>query len=162
MDDKLETRIKKIIDSSFETPSILKKVLADELALLKRDQQNTDILGLIYIEPTFIFTPEKNERYSGAFMLLATTAGLINVEEGLTETEVNFGGCRTRFFPYYKIVSVELDSCLLRGVFKIVLGGTEDSNLVIEFDAARNLSEFQEIIRIIREKMTDIDRHMTK
>ena len=164
MDAALETRIQQIIDSGFETPSILKKVLADELALIKQDQQNRDILGLIFMEAQYLFNNvEGSKKFSGAHMIIATTTGLIIVEEGLGELNLEFGGYRARYVPYSKISCVEIDSCLLLGVFKLALGGTlKDPDFVIEFDTAQNFHEFDQIIKIIRSKMTAIERSILK
>lgn len=162
MDLALEAKINKIIESGFETPSILKTILANEMSLLNQDHHNRDILGLVYIETTYLNIISKSEKFTGAMMLLATSIGLIIVEEGLTNLNLEFGGYRARYIPYSKISCVEIDSCLLRGIFKISLGASNDPDIVFEFETTKNFRDFEAIIKIIRSKMTELEHHLTK
>lgn len=162
MDSALEAKINKIIESGFETPSILKTVLANEMSLLKQDQQDKDILGLVYIEATYLNNVNNNEKFTGAMMMLATSFGLTIVEEGLTNLDLEFGGYRARYIPYSKISCVEIDGCLLLGIFKISLGASNDPDMVFEFETTKNFRDFDAIIRIVRSKMTELERHLTK
>lgn len=161
MNANLESRINEIINSGFETPSILKRVLVREIALLKDDQLNRDILGMVYIEPTYISPVGRREKFSGAVMVLATSIGLIIVQEGSTNLELEFGGYSAQYIPFSKISCVELDSCLLLGEFKLSLGALNNPDMFIEFDTSRHFKDFDEIISIIRGKMTELERHLT-
>ena len=163
MEASLEARIKKIIESGFETPRILKRVLAEEMALLETDQLKREILGLVYVEPTYILAEKQKEKFSGAFMILATSIGIIIIEEGLSNKDLEHGGYRARYIPYSKIKCVELDSCLLLGIFKLIVGGSvNDPDILIEFDTAAYLKEFDNMVRIIRSKMTALERGFAK
>lgn len=163
MDAALEARINKIIDSGFETPSALKRVLKEEMALIKQDQQNRDILGLVFVETTYINTDNIETKFTGAYMILATTTGLIIVQEGLNSQDLKDGGYRVRYVPYYKISCVELDSCLLLGIFELTLSGTlNDPDIAFEFDTADRLQDFEDLAKIIRRKMTSIQKSLEK
>jgi len=80
------------------------------------------------------------------------------VEEGQTALELDYGGYRIRHIMYSKIKCLEFDTCLLLGVFKLVLGTGHDPDLVIEFNTARNYFEFEALADLVRRKMVDIER----
>jgi hypothetical protein len=59
---------------------------------------------------------------------------------------------------YSKIQCLEFDTCLLLGVFKLVLGTSNEPDLLIEFNTARNYYEFEALVDIVRRKMVENER----
>lgn len=162
MDAILEQKIQSIIQSGFDTPSILKTVLKNELDLLAADQLGRDILGLVYMPSAFITNGLHDEQYAGAHLLLATTTGLISVEEGADSENRYLGGYRMKLFPYSKITCVEIDGSMLKGTFKVQLGNGPGTDLDIAFDTGEFFNDFMTIIAIIRRRMTAIERRLSQ
>ena len=99
MKQELEQKIQKILASNFETPSIFKTVLKKELALTEKEE----ILDLVNIQREYADAVKKTQIYAPAVLLIATTYGLIAVEEGQTALELDYGGYRIRHIMYSKI-----------------------------------------------------------
>jgi len=154
MKQELEQKIQKILSSDFETPSIFKTILKKEQSFAEKE----DILEVVNIQREYADAAKKTQIYAPAVLLIATTSGLIVVEEGQTALELDYGGYRIRHIMYSKIKCLEFDTCLLLGVFKLVLGTGHDPDLVIEFNTARNYFEFEALADLVRRKMVDIER----
>ncbi|NCC77314.1 MAG: hypothetical protein EOM08_12870 [Clostridia bacterium] len=154
MKQELEQKIQKILASNFETPSIFKTVLKKELAITEKEE----IIDIVNIQREYADAVKKTQIYSPAVLLIATTYGLIVVEEGQTALELDYGGYRIRHIMYSKIQCLEFDTCLLLGVFKLVLGTGNEPDLLIEFNTARNYYEFEALVDNVRRKMVENER----
>lgn len=159
MSEQIETKIKEILESDFETPSIIKTILKKESEIAGQE----GILGLVSIEREYLSTAQHPRiRYSPASLILATRYGLIIVEEGLSAADIEYGGYRIRYIRYSKISCLELDTCLLLGLFKISVASGNTPDMVIEFDTAKYFYDFEALINVIRFKMRECEINMTK
>lgn len=157
MDPAIEAKIKAILESDFETPSIIKTILKKEYEVAGHE----GILGLVSIEREYLSTAQHPRiRYSPASMLLATEYGLIVVEEGLNAADVEYGGYRIRYIRYSKISCLELDTCLLLGIFKVSVASGDTPDMLIEFDTAKYFYDFEALINVIRFKMRECEIKM--
>ena len=88
IDTELDRRINEILESGFNTPSIFKKILGKETAFAKDEK----ILGFVNVEKEYVNQVEKKEVYSNSKLVVATNFGIIIVEEGIDNDNLDFGG----------------------------------------------------------------------
>ncbi|TDO94763.1 hypothetical protein DFR79_102140 [Halanaerobium saccharolyticum] len=150
--ENLKERVdKKIIDifsAGYEAHYMLKKVLKDDTLFVA----NKDIIDVIFIEREEVSGGSANP-YEPAKVIIATTYGIIFLEEGFREINDNLLGYRLKKTYYNKIDSVELDICLLNGSFRVYSGGNVSSE--VEFSTAKYFKEFEEFMSIIHENIME-------
>jgi hypothetical protein len=157
MNEELKAKIDKIISSDFEAPSIFKTILKKELAFVEKEE----ILDIVSMKREYVDAVRKQQVYSPAVLIIATTYGLIIVEEGQTPLELEYGGYRIRHILYSKIRCLEFDTCLLLGVFKLIMGSGPEPDLVVEFNTAKYYYDFEALVDLIRRKMIGQERPST-
>lgn len=151
--ENLKERVdKKLIDifsAGYEAHYMLKKVLKDDTLFV----ENKDIIDVIFIEreETSGGSDVSAKPYEPAKVIIATTYGILFLEEGFNEINDNLLGYRLKKTYYNKIDSVELDICLLTGSFRVYSGGVVSSE--IKFSTAKYFEEFEEFISIIHENI---------
>ena len=157
MKEELENKIRKIIESTEDTPDIFRPVLKKEMALSKQEE----ILGVVNIKREYVDKAKKDVVYARAILLIATNFGLISVEEAQEQLKLEYGGYRIRHVMYSKISSLDFDSCLLTGLLKIEIGSNLPS-LVIEFNTSRYYLEIEEMADLIRGQMIEYEYRLTR
>lgn len=158
IDTELERKINEILESGFSTPSIFKKVLSKEMAFAKDEK----ILGFVNVEKEYANQVEKKDVYSNSKLVVATNYGVIIVEEGIDNDNLDFGGYRIRYIMYSKINCLELDTSLLLGIFKISFGSCKENDILIEFDKTRDFKNFEILNNFLRNKMIECECHLLK
>ena len=156
MNNEIALKISRIIDSSDEIPVIFKAVLKKEQALLDTE----DILDVINIKREYTDIVKKNDIFSKAILLVATSFGLVAVEEGQDDSKLEYGGYRIRYVMYSKIKCLDFNTCLLIGHVKVMTGSTSEPDLLIEFNTSKYYSEIKHFVDIIRSKMIDCERKL--
>lgn len=149
--DNLKERVdKKIIDifsAGYEAHYMLKRVLKDDTLFV----ENKDIIDVIFIEREEISDEASARPYVPAKLVIATTYGILFLEEGFNEINDNLLGYRMKKIYYDKIDSVELDICLLNGDFRVYCGGKVSFEL--EFLTSKYFKEFEEFMKITHENI---------
>ena len=153
IDTELDRRINEILESGFNTPSIFKKILGKETAFAKDEK----ILGFVNVEKEYVNQVEKKEVYSNSKLVVATNFGIIIVEEGIDNDNLDFGGYRIRYIMYSKINCLEIDTSLLLGIFKIAFGSCKEDDIIIEFDKTRDFKNFEMLNDILRNKIIECE-----
>jgi hypothetical protein len=130
---------------------MLKKVLKDDTLFV----DNKDIIDVIFIEREEVSgdSDSSSKPYEPAKVIIATTYGILFLEEGFNEINDNLLGYRLKKTYYNKIDSVELDICLLTGSFRVYSGGNVSSE--IEFSTTKYFKEFEEFMSIIHENIME-------
>lgn len=123
--------------------------------ILKDAAENDDLIDLVFVEPVFKDKNRKTDMEKGAKLLLSTGYGIELVEAGIEDTAREFGGYKVRYIPYKSISAVELDTCLLLGVFRIILNSGYESNVEISFLTSEYYKDFTNLIRIIKSKLIE-------
>lgn len=154
MKPELMQKINSIIDSGTDTPNIFKRILKREIALTGQEE----ILDVLEIKRVYADSVRQQNIISHAILLLATENELMVVEEGPSDFELDYGGYRIQHILYSKINILYFDSCLLRGVMKIVAGSNSDSILQIDFDTSKEYFEIEKFTAIVRQKMIEKDQ----
>jgi hypothetical protein len=154
MNEALEQKINKIIDSRDDTPIIFKVILKKELAI---DAQE-EILDLAYIRREHSDNGRKSGEFAKSVLLITTNYGLMVVEEGMNDTHLEYGGYRIRHMMYSKIKSLDFNSCLLIGQLRAVTGSPSEPDLMVEFNTSKYYQEIATIVDIIRGKMVELER----
>lgn len=116
--DIKEVRLE-IEESGFEAPHVFASLLDGEELFT----QHSEILGAVYIKREYFSGPkEKANIESTAKLLIATSRGVVYVEEGIEKICEDDCGYKMKFIPYNKITCLEVDFCWLLGIFKICSG----------------------------------------
>jgi len=156
MNEMIEQKIKNIIESHEEIPTIFKKVLKKELALLEQEA----VLDVVNIKREYSDITKKTDIFTKAVLLIATSFGLVVVEEGVNDLHLEFGGYRVRHVMYSKIKCMDFNSCLLIGTLKVTTGSINEPDLLLEFNTSKYYSEIEKIVEIIRGKMIECERKL--
>jgi hypothetical protein len=154
MNKELESKIKRIADAQDDTPNIFKVVLKKELALVAQEE----ILDVVLIKREYTDNVKKTSIFSKAVMLIATNFGIVTVEDGLNDAQLEFGGYRIRHVMYSKIKCLDFNSCLLVGYLKVVTGSSNEPDLSIEFNSSKYYTQLDQFVYTIRGKMIDLER----
>lgn len=147
--ERVDQKIMDIFSANYDAHYMLKKVLKDDTLFV----ENKDIIDVIFIarEEVSGGGNKGSKPYEPAKVIIATTYGIIFLEEGLKKINDDLIGYRLKKTYYEKIDSVELDICVLTGSFKIYSGGNVSSK--IEFSTTKYFKEFEEFMRIIHDKI---------
>lgn len=146
----IETKIQEILDRGFDVPSIFKSVLMKE-SVFTHDEE---ILDVVFLEREYFNDTKKSSNvFSKAKLLVATSHGLILIEEGMNEINTNYLGFKMKHIMYSKIASIELDICLLQGILKISFDSNSNTETTIEFNTSKYYRSFEEFIDVVRKKM---------
>lgn len=140
----LEKKITDILSKGYEAHYILKRVLQDDTLYV----DNKDIIDVIFI-PRDSYHAGTDK--SSAKLLIATTYGVLFLEESFEEISDDYLGYRMKKIYYHKIDSLDLDICLLRGKFSLFTSGNE--NFVIEFDTTNFYKQFEVFIATLHDKI---------
>ena len=151
MTTELETKVQKILDSRDDMPLIIKSILKKEQALAASE----DILDVVYLNRSYADNTKKTAVLSGATLLVATTYGLIAVEEGKENLSIEAGGYRIRHILYPKIKCLDFNTCLLIGHLKVSTGLVSEPDLQVEFNTAHFYQDFASLVETIRGKMIE-------
>ena len=154
MNEALEQKINKIIDSRDDTPIIFKVILKKELAI----EAQEEIIDLIHIRREIGDNGRKAGDFAKSVLLVATNYGLMVVEEGMNDTHLEYGGYRIRHMMYSKIKSLDFNSCLLIGQLRAVTGSPSEPDLMVEFNSSKYYQDIAAIVDIIRGKMIELER----
>ena len=144
----LTEKIDLVLHQNFDIPSGFTDILKEAV-------ENDNLNDLIFIEPVFRDKNNRTDLENGAKMLLTTRYGVVSVEAGIADTSREFGGYKVRYIPYKSICAVELDTCLLLGVFRIILISGYESNVEISFLTSEYYEDFINLIRNIKPKLIE-------
>jgi hypothetical protein len=144
----LSEKVDLVLHQNFDIPSGFVDILKDAV-------ENDNLNDLIFVEPVFKDNNKKNDMEKGAILLLTTRYGVVLAEAGTTDTSREFGGYKVRYIPYKSICSVELDTCLLLGIFRIILNSGYESNVEISFLTSEYYKDFKNLIQIIKLKLIE-------
>lgn len=144
----LSEKIELVLHQNYDIPSGFIDILKDAV-------ENDNLNDLIFVEPVFKDKNRKTDMEKGAKLLLSTRYGVELVEAGIEDTSREFGGYKVRYIPYKSICAVELDTCLLLGVFRIILNSGYESNVEINFLTSEYYKDFTNLIRIIKLKLVE-------
>ncbi|PUU89075.1 MULTISPECIES: hypothetical protein [Halanaerobium] len=145
----LEQKINSILEAKNDVHHIFKEVISKKSIFTEKE----DIIDLIFIKREHL-----NERdiessvYKSAKLLVATTHGIIFLEEGFKEITDNYLGYRIKHLYYDKISSIELDICLLEGQFKIITDSSEDPVVKVKFNSSNYYEPFENFVDQIRKQ----------
>lgn len=145
----LEEKIKEIRESDFDVHHIFKEIVGKQSAFT----ENEEIVDMVFIKRKHMDESDKKSKIvQPAKIIAATTHGLVFAEEGFKEISENYYGYRMKHIYYDKISSLELDMCLLQGVFKVVANSSENAEVEIEFNTARYFQEFENFVSSVRKQ----------
>jgi len=143
----LEEKINEIRESDFDVHHIFKEIVTNQSAFT----ENEEIIDLVFIRRKHLDDKDKKSPVSEpAKMIAATTHGLVYAEEGFKEISKNYYGYRMKHIYYDKISSLELDMCLLQGKFKTVANTSQNAEIDIDFNTAKNFQEFEKFVNSVR------------
>lgn len=144
----VETKIKEILEEEKELPGKFKQ------ALLKQDVLDEDekIMDLIFIKREHMNTNIQSPIVSPATLLIATNEGVTIIEEGYVQIAQNYYGYKVKHYKYNMIASIELDICLLEGIFSISSNISDSCDNAITFDTSLYYTEFENFIKLIRKQ----------
>lgn len=151
MNAELEQKIQRIKDSRDDTPIIFKVILNKEMGLTEAEE----ILDVIYIRRVYSDNVKRTDLFSKAIMLVLTNYGVVIVEEGLEDYQLEAGGYRIRHIMYSQIKFIDFDTCLLVGRLKLMTGSTGDSDVQIAFNTSRYFNDIANAVTTIRAKMIE-------
>lgn len=154
MKTELIQKVNSIIAGGADTPNIFKIILKRENTLTDQDE----ILDVLEIKRVYADSAHQQDLISHAILLLATANELIVVEEGPSDFELEYGGYRIQHILYSKINILYFDSCLLRGVMKIIAGSSSESILQINFDTSKNYFQIEKFTAVVRQKMIEVEK----
>lgn len=144
----VQTKIQEILEGSRDVPYIFREVI-EKKSFISQDEE---IVDLVFLEREYRIDSDKTSRlaFKGR-LLIATSHGIIFMEEGLSEIATDYLGYRIKHITYNKVESVELDICLLRGIFLI---GTSGRNMTkVEFNTSKDFRKFEQFVNTVRSKM---------
>lgn len=145
-----EMKIQEVLNRGFDVPSIFKSVLMKE-SVFTHDEE---ILDVVFLEREYFNEQKKPSNvFSKAKLLVATSHGLILIEEGMNEINTNYMGFKIKYIMYGKIASIELDICLLQGIFKIASDTSSNAEATVEFNTSKYGRHFEDFIDVVRGKM---------
>ena len=144
----VQTKIQEMLEAGRDVPFIFKEVIRKKSFI----SQDEEILDLVFLEREYQIDSDKTSKlvYKGR-LLVATSHGIISMEEGLSEIATDYLGYRIKHIPYGKLESVELDICLLQGV--LLLGASGQSMTKVEFNTTKDFRKFEEFVNVIRRNM---------
>ncbi len=144
---EVQKRADELVNGGFEVPAIFKAILKREALLV----EDTEILDYVYLPREYRDErAKKGEIFKHAHLLLATAKGIIFVQEGSEEIDVNLGGYRVRYLPYNRVVAIEVDSILMQAELRIYSGAGEEVRLEVDFNRKRFFKEVTQFVNIIR------------
>lgn len=152
--ERVDKKIIDIFSAGYEAHYMLKKILKDDTLFV----ENNDIIDVIFIKREEVngSSDSSSKPYEVAKLIIATTYGILFLEESHKEIYNNLLGYRLKKTYYNKIDSVELDVCFLKGSFRIYSGGNISSE--IEFSTTKYFREFEEFMSIVHEKIMKNNR----
>ena len=143
----LEEKINEIRESDFDVHHIFKEIVTNQSAFT----ENEEIIDLVFIRRKHLDDKDKKSPVSDpAKMIAATTHGLVYAEEGFKEISKNYYGYRMKHTYYDKISNLELDICLLKGVFKVAASSSENADIEIKFNTANYFRDFEKFLNVVR------------
>jgi len=143
----IDEKIKKTIEENSQIHQIFKDIFNKKSLFI----ENEEIVDLVYIEKEYLDDKnDESEVISPAKILVATTNSLIFAEEGYKKISSDCYGYKIKNIYYDKISSFELDTCLLKGKFKIATGSSNIPECVIEFKTVKYFNEFEIFIESIK------------
>ncbi len=151
MNAELEQKIQIIKDSRDDTPIIFKVILNKEMGLTAEEE----ILDVIYIRRVYADNVKKTDLFSNAILIVLTSYGVVVVEEGQDDYQLEAGGYRIRHILYDQIKFIDFDTCLLVGRLKLATGSTGDSDVQIAFNSSRYFQDVANAVTTIRAKMIE-------
>lgn len=147
MNEALQKRADELIQAGFEVPNVFKVILKGESILA----EDLNIRDFVYLPREYRDERAKTgDVYKRAYLLLATDKGIIVVQEGVEELDINMGGYRVRYVPYSKIVAVEIDSVLMQADLRIFSGSGEEVKIEIDFNRKRFFKDVANFVNIVR------------
>jgi hypothetical protein len=148
--NNVEKKIKRVTESGFDVHHIFKKVLNKKI-IFREDEEIVDLI--------FIKREHMNERdesspvASPGKLIVATTEGLIFVQEGFEEIANNYLGYKIEFVSYEKVSGIEFDICLLEGKLVIYTDSSDEANITLEFNSAKYYDLFEDFLDKLRSKI---------
>jgi len=143
----LAEKIKDIKDADFDVHYIFKEIVTKQSAFT----ENEEIVDLVFIKRKHSDERDKNSKITEpAKILVATTHGIVFAEEGFKEISENYYGYRMKHTYYDKISNLELDICLLKGVFKVAASSSENADIEIKFNTANYFRDFEKFLNVVR------------
>jgi hypothetical protein len=146
--NSVQTKIQEILEASRNVPYIFKEVI-EKKSFISQDEE---IVDLVFLEREYQIASDKTSKlvFKGR-LLIATSHGIIFMEEGLSEIATDYLGYRIKHISYNKLESVELDICLLQG---ILLLGTSGHNMTkVQFNTTKDFRKFEQFVNTVRGKM---------
>jgi hypothetical protein len=148
--NRVDKKIKKVTEGGFDIHHIFKKILNKNI-IFKAEEE---IVDLIYIDREYIDDrDEKSPVASPGKLIVATTEGLIFVEEGFEEIANNYLGYRIQFVSYDKVSGIEFDICLLKGKLVIYTDSSDEANIRLEFNSSKYYDLFEDFLDLLRSEI---------
>jgi len=145
----LEQKINSILEADYDVHHIFKEIVSKKSIFTEKES----ILDLIFIKREHLDERDvKSSVYKPAKLLVATTHGIIFLEEGFKEITDNYLGYRIKHLYYDKISSIELDICLLEGQFKIVTDSSEYPVVELNFNSSNYYNSFEIFVDQVRKQ----------
>ncbi|ADQ13670.1 PH domain-containing protein [Halanaerobium hydrogeniformans] len=144
----LEEKIKEITEADFDVHHIFKKIVNKQTGFT----ENEEIVNLVFVKRKHLDDRDKSSSIiSPAKLIVATTQGIIFVEEGFEEISENYLGYKIKHIYYDKISSFELDICLLEAKFMVVANSAKDPEIYINFNTALYYKKFEKFVDVARQ-----------
>ena len=148
----LKEKMDRVIGNGLETHYIFKEILRKETAILPDEE----ILDFVFIEREYI-GEKKSSNYVPAKLIAITTHGLTIAEEGIIKVFDNKMGYRLNHIQFKKITNIELDICLLVGVLRVSTNSRSQEEATVEFNTAKYYKQFEEFIKLLRQKVIELE-----
>ncbi|MFP4371530.1 MAG: hypothetical protein ACOCW0_00010 [Halanaerobium sp.] len=143
----LEEKIKEITEADFDVHYIFKEIVTKQSAFT----ENEEIVDLVFIKRRHSDERNKDSKIiEPAKIVVATTHGIVFAEEGFKEISENYYGYRMKHTYYDKISNLELDMCLLKGLFKVTANSSKNAEIEIKFNTANYFREFEHFLNVVR------------
>ena len=143
----VQTKIQEILEASGDVPYIFKEVI-EKKSFISQDEE---IVDLVFLEREHQIDSDKSKLVLKGRLLIATSLGIVFIEEGLSEIATDYLGYRIKHITYNKLESVELDICLLQGI--LLLGASGQNMIKVEFNTAKHFRKFEQFVDTVRGKM---------
>ena len=144
----VQTKISELLETSRDVPFIFKEVINKKAFI----SQEEEIVDFVYLKREHEIGSDKKSRllHKGR-LLIATSHGIIFIEEGLSEIATDYLGYRIKDIMYNKLESVELDICVLQGI--LLLGAIGHNMIKVEFNTTNDFRKFEHFVDIVRRKI---------
>ena len=144
----VQSKIQEILEASRDVPFVFKEVINKQLFI----SQDEEIVDLVYLKREYQTDSDKTSKlvFKGR-LLIATSHGIIFIEEGLSEIATDYLGYRIKHIAYNKLESVELDICVLQGI--LLLGAIGHNMIKVEFNTTNDFRKFEHFVDIVRRKI---------